>query len=61
MAEPVVIDLIGHDEIGEEDHEWANGKIIENETKLEELRHFNSRLGNSSHKDLVTLHSRKIT
>ena len=62
MFEPIDIDRIGRDEIGEEDDNWDSGKITEIEPKLEELRHFNSRMETSSHEDFgnITLEKNKL-
>ena len=51
MDEPIELDPIGRDEIGEEDDKRDDGKISQIEAKLEELRHFNLRLETSSHED----------
>ena len=51
-VDPVDIDPIDHDVIGEEDDKWDDGKITEIDAKLEELRHFNTRLETSPDKDM---------
>ena len=51
MAEPVDIDPIDHDEIGEEDDNWDENLMNDLERRFEELRHFNSRLETSSHEE----------
>ena len=62
MVEPVDIDPIDRDEMGEEDDEWDYGKITEIEAKLEELRYFNSRFETSSHEDFgnIALDKNKV-
>ena len=60
--EPVDVDPIDHDGIRGEDDKWDDGKIIEIEAKLEELRHFNARLETSPDKDVgnITLEKCKV-
>ena len=60
--EPVDIDPADHDEIGEEDDKWDDGKITEIEAKLEEIRQFNERLETSPDKDVgnITLEKCKV-
>ena len=45
MAEPVDIDPIDHDEIGEEDDNWDDNLMNDSERRFEELRHFNIHTG----------------
>ena len=60
--EPVDIDPADHDEIGEKDDKWDDGKITEIEAKLEEIRQFNERLETSPDKDVgnITLEKCKV-
>ena len=61
-SEPVDVDATDGDGIREEDDKWDDGKITEIEAKLEERRHFNSRLETSPYKDVgnITLEKRKV-
>ena len=60
--EPVDIDPIDHNEIGEEDDKWDDDKITKIEAKLEELRQFNEKLKTSSdeHFGKITLEKNKV-
>ena len=60
--EPVDIDPIDRDGMAEDDDKWDDGKITEIEAKLEELRHFNTRLETSPDKDVgnITLEKGKV-
>ena len=48
MAEPVDIDPIDHDEIGEEDDDWCDCLMNDLEMRFNELKQFNARLENFS-------------
>ena len=62
MAEPVVIDPIDRDEIGEEDNDWGDDLMTDLERRFNELRRFNTTLEESPDKDVenITLEKNKV-
>ena len=62
MAEPVDIDPIDYEEIGQKDDEWGDDLMNDLERRFNELRHFNSRLETSSHEEFreITLERNKL-
>ena len=62
MVEPVDIDPIDRDEIGEEDDVWGDDLMNNLEKRFNELRRFNKNLENASHKENgdITLERNKM-